>query len=86
MLTYGLLQHIRTHLAEDQADRQKRSILYRAIVRCECVDNCYDLSLFLLIYLLFCLSLCTAPCLALFAFLCACFIAYLCVVLDHIIA
>ena len=47
--------------------------------------ECYDLSLFLLIYLLFCLSLCAAPCLALFAFLCACFIAYLCVVLGHIL-
>ena len=47
--------------------------------------KCYDLSLFLLIYFLFCLSRCAAPCLALFAFLCACFIAYLCVVLSHIL-
>ena len=46
---------------------------------------CYDLFPFLLIYLLFCLSLCTAPCLAFFAFLCTCFIAYLCVVLGHIL-
>ena len=46
---------------------------------------CYNLFPFLLIYLLFCLSLCAAPCLALFAFLCACFIAYLCVVLGHIL-
>ena len=46
---------------------------------------CYDLFPFLLIYLLFCLSLCAAPCLALFAFLCACLVAYLCVVLNHIL-
>ena len=52
---------------------------------CLIVGVCYDLSLFLLIYFLFCLSLCAAPCLALFAFLCACFIAYRCVVLDHIL-
>ena len=32
---------------------------------------CYDLFPFLLIYFLFCLSLCAAPCLVLFAFLCA---------------
>ena len=49
------------------------------------VVGCYDLFPFLLIYFLFCLSLCTAPCLVLFAFLCACFIAYLCVVLGHIL-
>ena len=47
--------------------------------------HCYDLFPFLLIYLLFCLSLCAAPCLALFAFLCACLIAYLCMVLGHIL-
>ena len=46
---------------------------------------CYDLFPFLLIYFLFCLSLCAAPCFAIFAFLCACFIAYLCVVLGHIL-
>ena len=49
------------------------------------VDECYDLFPFLLIYFLFCLSLCAVPCLAPFAFLCACFIAYLCVVLGHIL-
>ena len=46
---------------------------------------CYNLSLFLLIYFLFCLSLCTMPCLVLFVFLCTCLIAYLCMVLDHIL-
>ena len=46
---------------------------------------CYDLFPFLLIYFLFCLSLCATPCLALFTFLCACFIAYLCMVLGHIL-
>ena len=47
--------------------------------------HCYNLFPFLLIYFLFCLSLCTTPCLALFTFLYACFIAYLCVVLGHIL-
>ena len=47
--------------------------------------GCYNLSLFLLIYSLFCLSLCAMPYLALFAFLCTCLITYLCVVLGHIL-
>ena len=50
-----------------------------------CIQQCYDLFPFLLIYFLFCLSLCAAPCLTLFTFLCACLIAYLCVVLGHIL-
>ena len=68
-----------------RSQEASKQVVYQLEEKREVMTLCYDLSLFLLIYFLFCLSLCAAPYLALFAFLCTCLIAYLCVVLGHIL-